>query len=93
LEEKESSALVPANSLGKESTFNKKSLTAHFDNVVHTKLAAPASLLYSVHFDFTVLDHELGMTTGVGNASQFQELIQTKSSGFGFRIRHGRGFL
>ena len=81
------------NSLGKQSTLDRESLTAHFDNVVRKKLSASASFQHAVHFDFTVLDHELGMSPGSRNGTQFQELIQTEFSRFGIGVRHSRALL
>lgn len=82
-----------ATSLGEESPLDRKSLTAHFDNVVLKKLSASASLQQAVHFDFAVLDHELGVSPGSRNGTQFQELIQTEFSGLGIGVRHSRVLL
>ena len=80
-------------SLGKESTRDRQSLTAYFDNVFRKKLSASASFQHAVHFDFAVLDHELGMSPGSRNGTQFQELIQTEFSGFRLGVRHRRVLL
>ena len=85
--------LQSSGSLGEESTRDRQSLTAHFDNVFHKKLSASASFQHAVHFDFAVLDHELGMSPGSRNGTQFQELIQTEFSGFRISVRHRRGLL
>ena len=83
--------LQSSGSPGEESTRDRQSLTAYFDNVFRKKLSASASFQHAVHFDFAVLDHELGMSPGSRNGTQFQELIQTEFSGFGVGVRHRHG--
>ena len=57
-------------------------LAAHFDHVTRLQFAASANFGVTVHLDFAILNHELGVSTGAGDRSQLQKLIQTELGWF-----------
>ena len=80
-------------SLGEEIAPHWKLFSTDFDDVSRHNLSASSSFQLTVHFDFAVLDHELGMSASSCNGSQLQELIQTEFSRSWVGIRHSRGLL
>ena len=53
-----------------------------FDDVTRLQLAASSNFGVTIHLDFAILNHELGVPAGASDGSQLQKLIQTKLGWF-----------
>lgn len=58
-------------------------LAVHFDLVIQSQLAAAAKFNSPVQVDSASLDHHFGMSTGLRNANQLEELIETQWFAYG----------
>ena len=56
------------------------------NNVAHNQFAASSGFHLTVDPDFTTLDKQLRLSTRIGNATKFQELIQPQGFMFGSGI-------
>lgn len=53
-------------------------LAADFDDVSHAQFSASTGFSLPIHFDITVLNHQFDLPTTLGQATQFQEVIESQ---------------